>query len=238
MDYRKLLFDRYVTTHYGKFNPRDLSAALPHYDIDYKDILPTKKNSSILDIGCGMGHFMYYLKHRGYTNIKGIDIGPEQIDFCKKNNINAGLVTDTVDYLKGHINDYDCIVMNDVIEHLRKEEIIPILIALLGSVRPGGTLIVRTLNMAALYGPYCRHIDFTHETGFTEKSLEQVLEASGFHNIEIRGNRIRFGLKPKRFLRWMLFKCWRSVLTLIHTIEAGVDKPRILDKFLIATARK
>lgn len=238
MEYRKLLFDRFVTTHYGKVNPAELSDALHNYEIDYRDILPKDREARILDIGCGMGHFLFYLNHIGYKNSAGIDVGPQQIEFCKNHNMNAHLVTDTIDYLTGQMNKLDCIVMNDVIEHLRKDEVIPVIIGVLNALRPGGFLIIRTLNMASVYGPYCRYIDFTHETGFTERSIEQVLDASGFHNIRVRGNRRRFGFKPKRFVRWTLFNVWRLALTGIHTIEVGVDRPRIFDKFLIATAQK
>ena len=94
------------------------------YETNYGKLLPLDKNVKILDIGCGMGHFLYYLKTRGYKNFSGIDIGEKQVDFCKKHFTNHVEVANVMNYLKDLEEEYDVIVMNDLIEHIVKDEVI------------------------------------------------------------------------------------------------------------------
>lgn len=51
--------------------------------------LPNEKDTRILDLGCGMGHFLYFLKANGYNNYLGIDFCDENIKFCRDNNFNV-----------------------------------------------------------------------------------------------------------------------------------------------------
>ena len=68
-----------------------------------------------------MGHFLYYLKEKGYTNFFGIDIEENQIEFCRRNFTENVETANVLDYLKNCESIYDTIVMNDVIEHIKKK---------------------------------------------------------------------------------------------------------------------
>jgi 2-polyprenyl-3-methyl-5-hydroxy-6-metoxy-1,4-benzoquinol methylase len=45
--------------------------------------LPEDKSIRILDIGCGYGQNLRALLKLGYTNLQGIDLDTEAIEFCK-----------------------------------------------------------------------------------------------------------------------------------------------------------
>ena len=75
--------------------------------------------------------------------------------------------------------------MNDVIEHIHKNKIIPILKLIYSSLPIGGTLIIKTPNLENPFCSYTRYSDFTHQIGFTGNSLVQVLKMSGFNDISI-----------------------------------------------------
>ena len=45
-----------------------------YYDENYGRFLPTDLNAAILDIGCGPGDFVHFLRGRGYRNIIAVDV--------------------------------------------------------------------------------------------------------------------------------------------------------------------
>lgn len=228
-------FDRFLTAGFRDANRFDFSVVLADFDLNYKQFLPPQRDARILDFGCGMGHFLYYLKQRGFTNFWGIDVGHEQIDFCRENvTKNVELVQDSVSFLQASIAEYDMIVMRDVIEHIPKADLLQTLQALHNALRPEGILLVETGNMSAWTGTYLLYQDFTHQVGFTERSLRQVLIVAGFQDIQL------FGANPQLSRRyWLLRTVWELCLRLIYTAERGpAGVPTILSKLLIATAKK
>jgi 2-polyprenyl-3-methyl-5-hydroxy-6-metoxy-1,4-benzoquinol methylase len=236
-EYRDVLYSKYNSTLYGS-NSSELNVSAESYDNDYLELLPQDKRVFILDIGCGIGHFLYYLKTRGYLNIQGVDHSTEQVDLCLEAGLPVELIEDIFAYLRNHPSTYDVISMNDVLEHFTKDEIIRLLALMNQSLRENGSIIIRVPNSSGIFGPHGRYLDFTHEVGFTESSLRQVLQASDFNNVEIRDNKVPFGFKLKRLLRWVLFKLWRSLLNLIFLIEVGEVRPKNLGKVLIVKANK
>ena len=84
-----------------------------------------------------------------------------------------------------------CIVMNDVIEHFAKEELIVILRDVWRVLEVDGVFIAKTGNIEnpLNIGIYLR--DFTHKIAFTRDSLRQCLIISGF-------NKDRIEIKPIR----------------------------------------
>ena len=106
------------------------------------------------------------------------------------------------------------------------------------ALKPGGRAIMATPNMALVSGLVQRYTDFTHEVGFTERSLEQVLRVAGFSVIDIYGEELPFRPRPK-YLIWLLLRnIWFSVLGLIYLLEKGMDRPRIISRHLIAVVFK
>ena len=236
-EYRDILYSRYNSTLYG-VNSADLNISAESYDNDYLDFLPEDKEANILDIGCGMGHFLYYLKDKEYSNIQGVDHSPEQIDCCLKAGLPVALIDDLFEYLSNHQSAFDVVTMNDVLEHFTKNEVVKLLTLINESLREHGSFILRVPNSSGIFGPHGRYLDFTHEVGFTESSLRQVLQALDFNTIAVRDNKVPFGFRPKRLLRWILFKLWRSLLNIIFLIEVGEVRPKLLGKVLIAKGRK
>jgi SAM-dependent methyltransferase len=49
---------------------------------EYIDPMNLKKDSLILDMGCGPGYFMDEMKSRGYTNLVGITLSPNDTKIC------------------------------------------------------------------------------------------------------------------------------------------------------------
>lgn len=50
---------------------------------DYIDPLNLAKDSLILDLGCGPGYFLDEMKERGYTNLVGVTLSPDDVKICE-----------------------------------------------------------------------------------------------------------------------------------------------------------
>lgn len=103
------VYDTYMESQFRSFHElskKEYENALKMYDTNYRKFLPSDKNIKILDIGCGTGQFLYYLKEKGYKNYYGIDISKQQVEFCKKITKNVEQVGVFEFYMinKKHIN--------------------------------------------------------------------------------------------------------------------------------------
>ncbi len=186
-DDKKKLYSRYISTHFGKIhdNDNDFSLHYRYFRKNYLKHLPADKNAKIVDLGCGMGHFLNFLVKEKYCNYTGIDASEENIDFCRKNNFNA-VLGDIFEFLKDTKETYDVIVLNDIIEHLEKSEIILLLQLIFKALHHDGCLIIKTPNASnPIMASSSRYYDFTHELIFTEESMSQVLRITGFSRISV-----------------------------------------------------
>ena len=49
----------------------------------YIDPLNLPKDAKILDLGCGPGYFLDEMKERGYTDLVGVSLSPEDVKICE-----------------------------------------------------------------------------------------------------------------------------------------------------------
>jgi 2-polyprenyl-3-methyl-5-hydroxy-6-metoxy-1,4-benzoquinol methylase len=78
------IYERYLESHFIRFNIPSKEAfeyMARCYFNWYDPYLPKNKDARILDFGCGIGHFLYFLNKMGYSNFVGIDISPQQVAF-------------------------------------------------------------------------------------------------------------------------------------------------------------
>lgn len=230
----KEIYDRYYE-HFSQLNSTDLSTynnMAKIYHSVYGDQLPKNRNCKILDIGCGMGHFIYYMKTEGFKNCYGIDISPQQVEFVKKNITEHVEVADALEYLKEDIK-YDLICMNDVIEHIPKHALMALLKLLYDRLSADGVLLIKTDNMSTPFGLRGRYMDVTHEIGFTEHSLYEVLTISGFKEITIRGA----DPMQRTLIHRIIRDCVHRIIGAMFYFQ-GYPVPRVLNKDVVAIAKK
>lgn len=74
------------------------------------------KNAKILDLGCGAGRTTINLYNRGYTNIIGLDLAPNLIDYArgyiKDNNLNIDFVVGDATQLEYADNSFDVVIFS------------------------------------------------------------------------------------------------------------------------------
>ena len=157
--------------------------SLPRYLAQY--FTEADKNLNILDIGCGLGQLLNYLKEKGFKNLTGIDINDESILACKKSGLSVEKVTDIREYAANSTKKFDRIVMSHVLEHIDKESIIDTLIHIKKYLlAEGGIFLLMVPNAQSYTGAYWRYEDFTHNIMFTAGSCIYVLKSAGFEKIE------------------------------------------------------
>lgn len=189
-----------------------------------------------MDVGCGVGHFLYHLDRMGYDNFVGIDISREQVDFCEKNVSAKIKLADAFEFLQNEDEGYAAIVAHDFLEHLPKDKTMAFLELVYKALVDKGLFIIRVPNMSNPFSLDSRYRDFTHETGFTEKNLYQVLWIAGFRDIQIFSSKIQIRSFRNR-VRSFLVRLFHTLIRFLYYIQ-DFSVPNNLGKNLIAICRK
>jgi len=227
------------TIHYCKWH--DGSKA--HYDrmsAFYRTLLgdtvlaSIPKRARILDVGCGQGLLVHALLAYGFQDVHGIDLSEQQVSVALEQGLPCKAVD--VEYIHSlaqtYPGKYDVIFFMDVLEHLAKDEQVRILHSMYCLLSSGGKLILSVPNANASFGLRWRYIDWTHETAFTEHSIEFVLLNSNFREVtflpfEFR-TRPRLAFIPRKaVLFWVLLKIFRLMRRLEAVAELGPEGWRV-----------
>lgn len=167
--------------------------------------LKTDKNASILELGCGYGQNLRAFMKAGYKNIKGIDISDEAVSFCRE----KGLPVIHKDVLDYDGERFDLVYMSHVLEHLDKNQIIPMLKHIRENLLSprGGRLCIAVPNAQSNTDCYWMYEDFTHNTLFTAGSLLYVLREAGYTDIRfIDADGLCSSKGIKKIIRKLLLK--------------------------------
>jgi len=128
--------------------------------------------------------------------------------------------------------------LNDVLEHVPKNETVPFLQTLKEGLREDGSLVVNVPNVAGLTTPYVRYNDFTHHLVFTEMSLLHVLRLAGFSHIRFVRQYYPFKWTPRHIAYRMAHWFWFKIVHLIYVIEMpGCKLPSYWQTRVVAVAR-
>jgi 2-polyprenyl-3-methyl-5-hydroxy-6-metoxy-1,4-benzoquinol methylase len=182
--FRKKIYERYLTSdNFRDFNDiENQFNSINYIDQNIIDALPNDKKAKILDMGCGFGGWLKFLKENGYKDIGGVEIGDEQNQFLKDKGFNI-IKSDIAEFLETTNHKYGLVTMFDVLEHFKKDEIVELIPLLKNIIEDDGVLIVRVPNGEAIFKGSIMYGDFTHETFFTSRSLKQVFNIFGFSDI-------------------------------------------------------
>ena len=242
LNYRDRIYSSYVTSRDIPLAPRTLqglSPRLPYFRAMIQKHLPDNRGSSILDLGCGHGAFLYALQQENYRNARGVDDSPQQVEAAERLGI-EGVRQGTVMGELAHTADasLDVVVAFDLIEHLTKTEIIPLTDEVRRVLRSGGRWLIHAPNAEGPFSGVMRHWDFTHEIAFTRTSLIQLLSSSGFSNVRCFEDRpIPHGLKSAT--RALLWQALRFGLLSYVAVETGrIDRGAVFTQNLLAVATR
>lgn len=226
--YRKKIYDRYIDSHIASFS--DFSEKEYDYyrrliERNYMRHLPEDKDADIIELGCGTGYFLEFLRQKGYRHYTGVDISPQMVNKARERGLNV-IQADIFDFMRESNDRYDVIIARHLIEHLQKNEIITLLDMIHRSLKEGGIVILETPNASSPAGTYIRYCDFTHEISFVPMSLRQVLISCGFKQCSI------YPLKDVSIFR-------RFIFGLLNLLIKPISKGQIMMEWvMIGIAKK
>ncbi len=222
-DFRAELYERYVSAFKGS-DAEPSSADLASYFnwCQYKylplfDGLP--KDTPILELGCGPGDMLEYLRQCGFSAAEGIDLSEEQVQIAKDRGLNAR-VADVFECLESVPQRYRVILAVDFVEHFSKDELMRLVPAIRTALEPGGTLIVQTPNGEGLFSNQVVYGDLTHLTIFTPESLKQLFRLWGFDAFHF----VETGPAPANWKGKLRVLAWNLITrcaNLVRKIESG-----------------
>jgi SAM-dependent methyltransferase len=191
--WKSRLYDAYVSS--GQAAPRQSSAEgadadasvrryAPHLRQFIARHIPPDRSARIVDLGCGDGIFLHYLRDAGYRNTAGVDVSPEQIARAHRLGLTDVRHADIDGFLdETAASSVDVVLLMDVLEHLTREELFRTLDGVVRVLANGGVCIAHMPNAEGLFGMRIRYGDFTHEQAFTAQSSRQVFRAVGFSRV-------------------------------------------------------
>ena len=166
--------------------------------------LPTVKNATIVDLGCGYGSALLMLREAGYTNTSGVDVSPQQVAVAQAlgaHNVSLGSIDDVL----AKRPKVDCFLMMDVIEHLTRSEAINTLTAMHECLNEGGCVILRTPNVDAPFGTVLSFGDFTHELHLNVISANELFASLSYSSVRVLAVRPHGGPILARLLRTLFY---------------------------------
>ena len=175
------------------------------YRVNYLNDVPADKSSNILVVSCGPGYFVNLLNEEGYHRVLGIDSDGSKVAYAQRKQLNCQAVR-AFDYLKTTDETYDVIICEQELNHLTKDEMVTFLRLCWEKMSANGTLIVHGLNGAnPITGAEALAQNFDHQNTFTEYSLRQVLEHTGFNQIKVFPLHLYvFYNNPMNYVAWGL----------------------------------
>lgn len=168
--------------------------------LDYYLKLNLPNDLRVLDIGCRYGSLIYKLYMEGIREVAGIDVCRESIDFGRKKypEISDNLVLYDGEKLPFSENEFDVVLMFDVIEHINgvkdflRSQVRRVL-------KRGGLLILQTPNkLINVPWSILQHRSFSSWKRFhcslqTHQSLLNLIKNSGFETVKIEKHNILTG---------------------------------------------
>ena len=179
--------------------------------------------ADVLDIGCGRGEFLELLAGAG-IRARGIDLNHEMAELCHSRGLDV-TEADAVGYLST-LPDASLggIFAAQVVEHLQPGYLLQFLELAFHKVRPGGRVVLETLNPAcwvAFFDSYIR--DITHVWPLHPETLKYLVLASGFTRADLE---YRSPVAPEDRLQILALPAGADerLADLVEAFNANVEK--------------
>ncbi len=140
--------------------------------------------SDVVDVGCGRGEFLGLLREAG-IGAAGVDSDEAMVVRCRELGLDV-TQGEAVRFLRGHPEEsLGGIFAGHLVEHLERQEVLELVRVASGRLRPGGVLVIETVNPMCLLTYATFYGDFTRVGPLPPLALKWLAEACGFARVEI-----------------------------------------------------
>jgi 2-polyprenyl-3-methyl-5-hydroxy-6-metoxy-1,4-benzoquinol methylase len=152
----------------------------------YRDLAQQFHHSApVLDVGCGRGEFLELLKSEGIP-ARGVELDPELVEAASARGLDVKEADGLSELASLEDGSLGGVVMIQVIEHLTPQQVLDIVLLARDKVRPGGKVVVETVNPQSLYVfAHAFYVDPTHTQPIHPAYLEFVFRQAGFGEVGI-----------------------------------------------------
>lgn len=209
----------------------------PHVNSLIAAHLPADRRTSIVDLGCGDGMFVYFLTKAGYSDVIGIDFSPEQVARAHRLGVTHVRQGRIEGFLERRAREsVDVVLLMDVLEHMTMDALLEVLDGVVRVLRPGGICLAHVPNAEGINGMRIRYGDLTHELAFTATSCRQVFRTAGFSEVRCFEDRpVVHG--PASFIRRVIWDVGTLPRRLLLAAETG-EWHFVLSQTLLVKASK
>jgi SAM-dependent methyltransferase len=165
--------------------------------------LKNKRDFNIIDLGCGDGRYLFYLKKKNFLSnakqIVGVDLSPTRIKILKKNTKDIiGIVSDACNVKELENETFDVVISSQVIEHIYNDN--DLLKEIKRLLKSDGVAYISTV-IKKWYGIYIYRrdgrfrLDPTHIREYSSKiNFINLLTRNGLKTIDYKIKIIRYPL--------------------------------------------
>lgn len=133
-----------------------------------------RKNSKILDVGCGTGVICKMFSKD--NDVTGLDISKEALRYARKRDKNLKLVLGDAQNIGITKNRFDVIIASDVIEHVNDDY--KAIEHINKSLKKGGKVIITVPAFEFLWGKDDDMLE--HKRRYTKRHIKRLLRSTGF----------------------------------------------------------
>lgn len=152
----------------------------------YKDLAVRFHHCApVLDIGCGRGEFLEILRDEGIP-ARGVEIDPALVEACQRRGLDVKQNDAIAELSSLGDGELGGVVLIQVVEHLTPQQVLELVLLAYDKVRPGGRVIVETVNPQSLYVfSHAFYVDPTHTQPVHPAYLDFVFRQAGFSDVII-----------------------------------------------------
>jgi 2-polyprenyl-3-methyl-5-hydroxy-6-metoxy-1,4-benzoquinol methylase len=139
----------------------------------------------VLDVGCGRGELLGLLRDAG-VEAKGVDADADMVAFARGEGLDVAHI-DVLAHLGGLADGtLGAVTALQLVEHLPPPALVSLLELAARKLRPGGLLLLETINPASPRALQNYFADLTHAQPLVPETLELLVRGAGFEHVELR----------------------------------------------------